>query len=31
MRIIFRNPPDLSLTDGELSLDLAPERLASAR
>ena len=30
MRLTFRNPPDLSLTDGKLSLDLAPEHLASA-
>ena len=30
MRLTFRNPPDLSLTDGKLSLDLAPEQLASA-
>ena len=30
MRLIVRNPPDLSLTGGKLSLDLAPEHLASA-
>ena len=30
MRLTFRNFPDLSLTDGKLSLDLAPEHLASA-